>query len=59
MKPAFKSHIVACIFFAAITFGSDYSLFASEAFAQTPTPAQTPVASNPNNVVSGSVQRRE
>jgi hypothetical protein len=63
MKPAFKSHIVACIFFAAITLGSDYSFFASEAFAQTPTPAQTPVqapvASNQNNVVSGSIQRRE
>ncbi len=61
MKPAFKSHIVACIFFAAITLGSDYSLFTSEAFAQTPTPtpAQTPVASNPNNVVSGDAKRRE
>ncbi len=57
MKLISKPHIVACILFAVITLSSDYSLFVSEAFAQTPT--QTPVANNQNTVVSGSAQRRE
>ena len=57
MKLISKSRIVACIFFVAITLSSDYSLFVSEAFAQTPAPA--PVAADQNTVVSGNAKRRE